>query len=288
MDLEEMPLEHIWHWLEHAWEDTAPLIPFLLLTLFLLEYIEHRAGEKLTAVLGKAGRFGPAAGAALGCVPQCGFSVAAAHLYHSRLITAGTLVAVFLSTSDEALPILIAGGAAGEVGKLILTKIAVALIGGFALDAIWKKGAVIAPPTVEEHEAADGCDGSRKGIFLGVLRRTLSILLFLFLATFLLNMAIELIGEDRLSSLLLTDSLFQPFLAALFGFIPNCAASVLLTEFYLNGAISFGSAAAGLCTAAGVGVLELLRGRERGRLVPLLAVYGTAALAGVLLHILGA
>ena len=277
-------MEQVLHWALHAGEDALRLAPFLFLTLLALEYLEHYAANKLAYALQKAGRMGPGAGALIGCIPQCGFSVAAAHLYNAGLITAGTVAAVFLSTSDEALPILLAGGAGGTVWKLLLAKVIIALMGGFLLDLVWKKGRKIHRLTEDDHNDHCHWNGSRWGLVWEAVKRTAGILLFLFLATFILNGAIGLLGEERLGAFLLSNTMLQPLVAALCGFIPNCAASVLLTEFYLSGAISFGSAAAGLCTAAGVGILELLRGRSRSRLIPILAVYGAAAVAGVLLQ----
>ncbi len=282
-------MENFLDWALDALIDTLKMAPFLLLALILIEYIEHRSGERLVKTLGRAGRLGPGMGAVLGCVPQCGFSVAAARLYNGGLITAGTLLAVFLSTSDEAIPILLASpGGAGEVGKLILAKVIIALIAGFGLDALWKKGRVDAEvgPEDAHHHDCDS-DSSWRGILLTAGKRALSILAFLFLATLLLNIALGLIGPERLGALMLQNSPLQPFMAALFGFIPNCAASVLLTEFYLSGAISFGSAVAGLCTGAGLGLLALLRGKSRrGRVVPLAALYIAAVVSGLMLQYL--
>ncbi len=281
-------MEQVWDWALDAGIDALKLAPFLLITLLLLEYLEHRAGKGLSKALQRSGRFGPAVGAALGCVPQCGFSVAAAHLYNAGMVTAGTLAAVFLSTSDEAIPILLAGGAAGEIGRLILAKIAIALLAGFLLDAFWKPGRTLDPITPEEHAHECHGNGSLWSILWEAVKHTLGILFFLFVATFILNGAIGLIGEERLGSLFLSNSLWQPVVAGLFGLIPNCAASVLLTEFYLEGAISFGSAVAGLGVGAGLGLLELIRSRRgwKSCLVPLAVVYAAAVAAGMLLQVL--
>lgn len=267
--------------------DCAKLLPFLLVTVFFMEWIEHRAGERLSAALQKAGPFGPLAGALLGCIPQCGFSAACAQLFNGGLITAGTLAAVFLSTSDEAVPILIAyPDGWRDVGLLLLVKLAVSVIAGLVLDALWRR---------EKQQAAYALAGSphiceSDGRFVNILwasvKRTASIFLFLFLVTLALGTLIALVGEERLAACLLPGP-FQPVLAALVGFIPNCAASVLLTRLYLDGMISFGSAVAGLCTASGVGLLVLLRGKRGAKtcLILLGSVFAAATLAGLALQL---
>ena len=278
----------IWDFLTDALLDTLKLLPFLFAAFFALEYLEHRASEKLSALLSRTGRWAPAVGAGLGLVPQCGFSVAAAHLYDGGLITAGTLIAVFLSTSDEALPILLATpGGAGKVGGLLVAKLIVALLFGFGLDLFYRKGR---QTQIDASQHAQHChiSGSLKEIFLEAVKRTLSVFAFLFLVTLALNAALHFIGEDRLAALLLANSPLQPLIAALFGFIPNCAASVLLTQLYLSDAISFGSAVAGLSTSAGLGILALLQSRRGRRDWPVLLgyLYASAALSGMLIQLL--
>ena len=267
--------------------DSLKMAPFLLVAFFLLEYLEHRASEKLLSLMTRTGRFAPAIGAGLGCLPQCGFSVASAHLYNGGLITAGTLVAVFLSTSDEAIPILLASPeGAGKVWGLIAAKVAIALAAGFALDALYKKGRT-ASAVLPAHEEDCHIAGGLKDIIWEAVKRTLSVLLFLFLFTLALNAALHFIGEERLAAILLSQSPLQPLLAALFGFIPNCAASVLLTQLYLSGALSFGSAVAGLSTSAGLGILAFLQSKRGRKEWPLILgyIYGVSAICGLLLHL---
>lgn len=268
--------------------DTLKLAPFLLVTILLMEWIEHRAADRFTSALQNAGRFGAPVGALLGLVPQCGFSAACAHLFNGGLVSAGTLVAVFLSTSDEALPILISNPAGlASVWKLMLIKVLVAVIAGVALDAIWpiaRQHADFARTEQPHHcECAEG--SSFWSILWAAVKRALSILLFVFLITLVLNALIGLIGEQRLARLLLPGP-FQPFLAGLIGFIPNCAASVIMTQLYLDGLLSFGSAVAGLCTASGVGLLVLLRGKRRPQTYACIlgVTYFAAVLAGSLLQ----
>ncbi len=271
--------------------DCAKLAPFLLITIFVMEFVEHRAADKFALALQRAGRFGAPLGAALGLVPQCGFSAACAHLFNGGFVTAGTVAAVFLSTSDEALPILLSNPAGfSAVWRLIAVKLVVAVAAGVALDLLWPVGKQrnnfmkTEPPHVCE------CDSHSRfvDILWAAVRRTLSILLFLFIVTLALNVLIAVIGETRLAALLLPGP-FQPLLAAVVGLIPNCAASVMLTQLYLDGMITFGSAVAGLCSASGIGLLVLLRGK-RSKL-SYLAVLGTvffaAVLTGTILQLIG-
>lgn len=270
--------------------DCAKLVPFLLVTLLLIEYLEHRAAGKFERALSRAGKFGPVAGAALGCVPQCGFSAACSQLFNGGLISAGTLVAVYLSTSDEALPILLASpGQWKTVGLVIAVKVVIAIITGFALDAVWRidKQQADYVETAQPHAAECHCDGSWGHLILAAVKRMLGILFFIFLISLLLNVGIAAVGEERIGALLLPGSA-QPFLAALVGMIPNCAASVLLTKLYLEGLISFGSVIAGLSTAMGIGLLVLLKGRRKPRTYAIVlgATYASAVLFGSIFQLI--
>lgn len=282
-------MERLWDVLLDALIDCAKLTPFLLVTVFLMEYLEHRAADKLVGAVRRAGRFGPLLGAAAGCIPQCGFSAACAQLFNGGFVSAGTLVAVFLATSDEALPILLGHPDALDTALLLLAvKAALGVAAGYAVDALWRRDRQQAALQLEAGEHRCECrHGTPLGrILLEAVRRTLSILLFLFIFSAMLGLLIEGVGRERLASFLLPGP-FQPLLAALFGFIPNCAASVLLTQLYLDGMISFGSAVAGLGTAAGVGLLVLLRSRHRARTYAIVlgGTYAAAALCGMLLQL---
>ncbi len=282
-------MERLWDVLLDALIDCAKLTPFLLVTVFLMEYLEHRAADKLVGAVRRAGRFGPLLGAAAGCIPQCGFSAACAQLFNGGFVSAGTLVAVFLATSDEALPILLGHPDALDTALLLLAvKAALGVAAGYAVDALWRRDRQQAALQLEAGEHRCECQqGAPLGrILLEAVRRTLSILLFLFIFSAMLGLLIEGVGRERLASFLLPGP-FQPLLAALFGFIPNCAASVLLTQLYLDGMISFGSAVAGLGTAAGVGLLVLLRSRHRARTYAIVlgGTYAAAALCGMLLQL---
>lgn len=260
--------------------DCGKLVPFLYATLFLMEYIEHRASGRLVDLLRRSGRLGPVVGAALGCIPQCGFSAACAELFNGGLITAGTLVAVFLSTTDEALPILIAQPDRwGVLLQLIAVQAAIAIITGFLLDALWR--IPLQNREYAEHAEKHVCasDSKIRNIAFAAFLRMLSILLFLFLVTLALNLLIHFIGEERLAALMLPGA-FQPIVAALIGLVPNCAASVLITRLYLDGLITFGSTVAGLSSAAGIGLMVLLHGKRSPRAY--LIVIGTTFVSSVL------
>lgn len=261
--------------------DALKALPFLFAAYLLLELLEHRRAGKPPVLLQK---LGPLGGAVLGCVPQCGFSVAAANLYAARFITPGTLLAVFLATSDEAVLILLSQPQAlPEVAKLLGVKLVAGAAAGFLLDLALRPSTQPNPHPLCE-EAHCGCGEGGHGIVQAALRHTLRIFLFLLGINLVLGLALHIIGEEALSRLLLSGSVFQPLLAGLLGFIPNCAASVLLTELYLSGALSFGSAVAGLCTGAGLGLAVLFRVNrpQKENLALAGALYAAAVATGFL------
>lgn len=268
--------------------DSLKTLPFLFGAYLLIEFLEHRASERFTDALAHLGPFGPVGGAALGCVPQCGFSVAAANFYAGRLITPGTLLAVFLATSDEALPILLSRPEAlGSLGRLLGVKLAAGALVGILADVVVK---YIVKPDMQEpfHDLCEDCGCEEKGVFRSALNHTLGIFLFLLLVTVALNGAVAWVGEERISRLLLSGSTFQPLLTALIGFVPNCAASVILTELFLSGSLSFGATVAGLCTGAGLGLLVLFRVNKnmKENLTLAATLYVSAVVIGVLCQII--
>ncbi len=266
--------------------DTLKLLPFLFFAYLLMEAAEHRFSEKMEARLKSMGRLGPLVGAILGCVPQCGFSSAASNLYAAGLVSRGTLLAVFLSTSDEALPLMI-GSPQGRrmIPLLLLSKVAIGIAAGFAVDLVLKK-------TGSKRELYDLCENcgceEEGGILRPALWHTGHILLFILGINLLLNGAIELLGQERIASFLLHGSALQPFIAALVGLIPNCAASVTLTQLYLAGSMSFGACLAGLCSNAGIGLAVLLRMNKskRENLQIIVTLYLVSALFGLVLQLL--
>ena len=213
--------------------DSLKILPFLFGVYLLIEYIEHRSADKLGKALRKMGPFGAIGGSILGAVPQCGFSVVASNLYSGRLITMGTLISVYLATSDEAIPMMIANPAfAGKLWQLILIKVAVAIIAGVLVDLILK---LMGKKQDEEpfKEICEDCDCEHHSILHSALHHTVSIILFIFAVNLILGAVMEFAGEDTVKTLLMSDSIVQPFIAGIIGFIPNCAASVVLTQLYI-------------------------------------------------------
>lgn len=313
------------HAFEHAFIDTLKLVPFLFVTYLAMEALEHYASSKSIAAVRRAGTAGPVIGALLGVVPQCGFSAAAATLYSARVITLGTLFAVFLSTSDEMLPIMIAAQApAGFIAEVLAIKALCGLIAGFAIDVVLRlrHHAVEAmrirdlcerdhcgcddegdaPSALsdtrrehgegaadraydsdgglsrgEEREAELACASNERperghernhshghahgfgAIAKSSLVHTLQVTLFIFLVSLALEIVIDGVGEDALASFISANSNLSVVVSAIVGLIPNCAASVVLTELYLEGALSTGAMLAGLLVSAGVGLLVLFR-----------------------------
>lgn len=282
-------MEILRHVIEHSIEHSIPLLPFLFLTYLLMEYIEHKTGEGVAKVLAGAGRVGPAAGGILGILPQCGMSAAASSLYAGRIITLGTLMAIYLSTSDEMLPIMLSQSVeAGTIAKILCLKAGIGMAAGFLIDIALrlrgKKAEELKIHGMCEHEHC-GCEG---GIVRSALHHTIRIFGFILLITAILNLGLELLGEDSLFWTALSQPVIGPLLAGIIGLIPNCAASVVITEMYLSEAIGFGTMMAGLLVGAGVGIMVLLRVNEKKKeslsIIGLLYVIGVVS--GGLLNLL--
>lgn len=276
--------------IEETLIDTLKLIPFLFLAYLAMEYLEHRTGEKAQTLIRRAGRMGPVLGGALGIVPQCGFSTAASNLYAGRVISLGTLMAVYLSTSDEMLPILISEKAPAElILGLLAAKAFIGVATGLVIDFVLRRKGV------EEHRHIhDICEQEHchceEGIFRSALTHTAQIALFIMLVTFILNLTLYFVGEEALADLILNRPVLGPVLSGIVGLIPNCAGSVVITQIYLQGAMSLGAALSGLLTGTGVGVLVLFRvnrdRRENLRILGLLYLIGVVAgiLTGFLIY----
>ena len=284
---------HFWEAVLDGTVDTLKLVPFLFVTYLLMEYIEHRTSDRTRMMIRRADRFGPLPGGLLGIVPQCGFSAAAAGLYAGRVITAGTLIAVFLSTSDEMLPIFLSNRVqAGLIIRILLTKAVYGVIAGFLVDFLFRKLNVRRiREGIHGMCEADHCHCDEGGILPAAIRHTLSIVLFLFIFTVLLNVLLEAVGTGNMDKLLLNRPVIGQMLAALIGLIPNCAASVAITTLYLEGAMSAGAMMAGLMAGGGVGILVLARSnrsrRETAQIIGIL--YVTGVIGGLLtewLHLL--
>lgn len=275
------------HALEHTLQESILVILVLFLTYLVMEWLEHRTGNKVQKVVQKAGSLGPVIGAIAGAVPQCGFSTAASNLYAGRLISMGTLIAIYLSTSDEMLPVMISAKAPVQlIGGVLLTKIIVGMAAGFVIDFIFRK-------KKEEHDHIhEICEQEEchceSGVLRSALKHTVQVGVFILLVSFALNLVLALLGEDVLAELLLNRPVLGPVLAGLVGLIPNCAASVVITELFLEGVIGMGAMMAGLLVGAGVGLLVLFRVNhhrlENFKIVGLL--YFVGVLVGIVIELI--
>lgn len=266
--------------------DTLKLMPLLFLTYLLMEWLEHASGDRIPKLIQKSGRFGPLIGAVFGVVPQCGFAGAMAGLFAGGVVSTGTLLAVFLSTSDEMLPILISEKVSFRtILPIIGIKLAVAVVAGFAVDLLWKRRNA---PHIHDFCEQEHCD-CEDGIWFSALKHTFKVAGFILLITLVLNITIGFVGEDTLSSLFSSLPVVGELAAGLIGLIPNCASSVLLTEIYLSGGIGLGALISGLSVNAGLGLLVLFRTNRRAKqnlgIVALL--YAVGVIAGVLVSLTG-
>lgn len=245
--------------LEDVLHDTWLMIPLLFLAYWLLEYFERKdalhAQEKMLSLK----KYGPLIGAFIGLIPQCGFSVLAAGFYVDGVISLGTLIAVFISTSDEAIPILFAHPDQVYILPIVLCiKWLIALIVGYGIDLFWHGRTHQGKPKAYELHSCF-CEHHEHSVWVDACIRTLKIFGFVFVINFILSYLLQLIGEEHMRTLLLNQNMFQPLLAAVIGFIPNCAASVILAQLYVSGIVSFGALIAGLITSAGLGLMLLIK-----------------------------
>ncbi len=266
--------------------DTLKIIPFLFLTYLLMEFIEHKAGEKTEGFMKRAGVFAPVVGGALGAVPQCGFSAAAANLYAGRIISMGTIVAVFLSTSDEMIPILISGNIPlGTVALVVLYKALVGILVGLGVDLVLRF--MRCEPEKINIDAIcdeDNCHCER-GIWYSALHHTLTISLFVLLVTLAINALVFFVGEENLGAIMYGKPFVSHLIAAIFGLIPNCAASVALSTLCTEGLITAGTMMSGLFSGAGVGLLVLCRVNKKAK--ENIVVVGIIVAAGVIFGLIG-
>ena len=267
--------------------DTLKILPYLLITFIILEFIEHKLSHKNKEILSKNKKYGPFIGSILGALPQCGFGAMASELFSSRVITIGTLVAVYLSTSDEMLPIMISE----KVDILLLLKIIgfkiiIGIIVGLIIDLMLKKK--------EEHNhihdlcEEEHCECEKDGIIISSIKHTLKIGLFILIANLLINILIFKVGEDTISNILLNKNIFTYFLSSLVGLIPNCASSVIMTELYLSKLITLGTLFSGLLTGSGIGLLILFRTNKnlKENLLILSIIYFTGVFIGLIIDLI--
>lgn len=276
--------------LEHALEEIIKILPFLFFTYVIMEFLEKKNGEGINRWLEKTGKTGPVIGAIAGVVPQCGVSAVAANLYAGRVISLGTLLAVFLSTSDEMIPIMLSNFQNLRlIGIILFLKVLIAVIAGLLLDFFICKFRIH-----EKHENGihEFCEHQNchceDGIIKSAVRHTFRIGIYIFIVTVLLNIGIEIIGEETLGNFILNKPVLGPVLAGIIGLIPNCVASVVITTMFLDGLMSFGTMMTGLLVGAGVGLLVLLRVNDdkKESLGFILILYFTGVIVGILLNTL--
>ncbi len=291
-----MSFEEFLHVLVHALKDSALVFPFLFLTYVLIEVIQRKAtfvnnGKFL------AGKLAPLYGGALGIFPQCGFSVMSAKLYENGLIKGGTLLAVFIATSDEAFALLLTSGKFLSLLTLLVLKFVLAIIVGFSVNAFIKRSLIIrykGSYSISHEEYCRQCGNSQnaktkvQAYFIYPLLHALKTFAFVITVNFFFGLLIHLIGEDKIISFMETEVLLQPIVCAIIGLIPNCASSILITQLYIKGGILFGSMFAGLSANAGIGLAILLKSKKKlkSSLILIGVLYVISCLCGILINII--
>ena len=241
--------------------DTIKIIPYLFVAFLILEFLEHKLSHKNEAFLRKNKKYGPIIGGILGGLPQCGFSTMASSLFSSKVITMGTVVAVFLSTSDEMLPIMVSESVSiTSILTIIGFKVLIGIVVGLVVDFIFKKK--YEKEHIHDLCSRDHCDCEHDGLFKSSLKHTIKIAFFILIANVFINLIIFLIGEEVLKQFLEGGNIFTYFISSLIGLIPNCASSVIITELYLSNLISIGTLFSGLLTGSGIGLLLLFKNND--------------------------
>lgn len=270
--------------------DTIKLLPFLFITYLIMEYIEHKTSDKVKETIKKSGKFGPLLGSIVGIFPQCGFSVSATNLYAARVITLGTLISVYLTTSDEMLPILLSEKmSAITIFTILGIKLIIGMIAGFVIDTLIR---IIKRDSVENQKIEELCEHEHchceDGIFLPAVKHTLNIMLFIFVITLIINGIITAIGKETISHFISQNFILGPVISGLIGLIPNCASSVILAELFVENVISMSVLVAGVSVNAGVGLLVLFKTnknmKENLKIVGLL--YAIGVISGIVLELI--
>lgn len=282
--------------------DNVKILPFLGIIYILLELFDRRSGTRVYKWIKKADKFAPLLGGAIGVIPQCGLSAAAATLYSGRVISVGTMLAVFLSTSDDMIPIfLTASFPLSRMFKILGFKMLIAIVSGYAINVIWKvcnKEVQTKKPVkmmgarqIKKSEEMEICTASccRGNFWIAVLKHVAQIFFFILLVSIVLNFVIGIIGEDRLANCFNNIPIIAEFIAALIGLIPNCASSVIITQLYLSGVMGAGGLFAGLLVNAGIGTLALFKTNKNKKenLKILGILYSTGVFWGIIIELVG-
>lgn len=283
--------------------DSAKLIPFLFVIYVLLEWFDRKAGNEFFTLIKNGKKFGPLFGGIVGVIPQCGLSASAATLYSNRIVSIGTMLAVFLSASDDMLPILLSSAVPFKTILMILgVKVAIGVVSGYIVDIVWhlatgsSKKTEAAPVRMMSRRTAaktaevERCTASccRGPFWISVIKHTLQVFAYIFVLSLLLNIVIGYIGEDTLASFFANVPIAGEFVAALIGLIPNCASSVVITQLYLEGVMNAGALFAGLLVNAGVGVLILLKSNKNKKenIIIIMTLYFIGVFWGILIELL--
>lgn len=283
-------MQEILEILEDTTLDVIKLLPFLFITYLIMEYIEHKTSEKVKETIKKSGKLGPVLGGIVGIFPQCGFSVSATNLYAARVITLGTLLSVYLTTSDEMLPILLTEAIPIKIILLILgIKLVIGVVAGFIVDAVIR---VMKKDKQEKQKIEEMCEHEHchceEGIVSSAVKHTINIVIFIFIITLVINGIITAIGEETIANFISQNIMLGPVIAGLIGLIPNCASSVILTELFVEKVISIPVLVSGVAVNAGVGLLVLFKTnknlKENLKIVSLL--YTIGVISGIILELI--
>lgn len=264
--------------------DSIKLLPFLFVAFYIIELFEHKFAKKTREAITNSKKFGPIVGSFLGIIPQCGFSVVATNLYVTRILSLGTLISVYLSTSDEMLPILISHNAPPkDILTILGVKVLIGTMMGFIIDLIIRKKDAQEFSICE----SDKCD-CEESLIKSTLIHTIRTFLFIFLITLVLNILMSYLSEEILTKIFMTNSIFAPFLSCLIGLIPNCAPSVLITELYLSGVIKIGTCIAGLLTNSGLALIVLFKTNDNIKedIIILTLIYIVGVISGIIINLI--
>lgn len=278
-------LEEITHILVHTLEDSISIIPFLFIAFLIIELIEHKFSDKTKKIITKSGRLGPLLGGILGAIPQCGFSVVATNLYITRIVSLGTLISIYLSTSDEMIPILLSHNVPIiEIIKIVGLKVIIGMICGFIIDLVYQK-----KNKKDFHLCEDDDCECEESILKSSIIHTLKTFLFIIIFSFGLNILFEYIDEKMIEKIFMSNSIFAPFLSSLIGLIPNCGSSIVLTELYVNNVVSMGTTIGGLLTGSGVAILVLFKSNKniKENLSILAIIYFIGVISGIIINLIG-
>lgn len=275
--------------LEETVLDSIKLLPFLFITYLIMEYIEHKTSNKVKETIKKSGKYGPILGGIVGIFPQCGFSVSATNLYAARVITLGTLMSVYLTTSDEMLPILLTEAVSiATILEILGIKLVIGIVAGLIIDFVMRR----LKKQEQEQNIEELCEHEHchceEGIVKSAVKHSINILIFIFIITLIINIIIALVGEETIANIISHNIILGPIIAGIIGLIPNCASSVILTELFIEQVISMPILISGVAVNAGVGLLVLFKTnknvKENTKIVSLLYIIGV--ISGIILEII--